>query len=154
MDRRAKPLGEILIEDGLITTAELKSALEEQAQTKEFLGKILLKRKLIKEAALLKVLSEQFDLPVVDLKYRYFDWKLVKGFSPSLILDYHCCVIAKDESTVTVAIANPLDAWALKKAEEETRGFRLKLVLVSEEDMQGAIDSYREYIQKNLPDFR
>jgi type IV pilus assembly protein PilB len=154
MEHRQKRLGEIMIEKGLITTEQLNAALEEQALTREFLGKILVKRMFILEGELLKVLSEQFDLPWVDLKYRYFDWKLMKGFSPSLILDFHCCVIAKDDSTVTVAITNPLDVWALKKAEEETRGRMLKLVLVSEEDMREAIGQYRLYIQKNIPDFK
>jgi hypothetical protein len=154
MDRREKRLGEILIEDGLITAEQLKAALKEQDLTKEFLGKILLKRKLLMESALLKVLSEQFDLPVVDLKYRYFDWKLMKGFSPSLMLDHHCLVIAKDESTVTMAITNPLDVWTRKKAEQEAGFLKLKLVLVSEEDMREAIEKYRQYIQKNISDFR
>jgi type IV pilus assembly protein PilB len=154
MDRRQKRLGEILIEDGRITAEQLKAALEEQILTKEFLGKILLKRKLLTERVLLKVLSEQFSLPVADLGNCYFDWKLVKSFSPSLILDYHCFVIAKDDLTVTMAITNPLDVWVIKKAEEEARGLKLKLVLVSEEDMREAIEKYRQYIQKNIPDFR
>ena len=143
-----------MIEDGLITAEQLKAALEEQTLTKEFLGKILLKRKFIRESAFLKAFSGQFGLPVVDLKHRYFDWKLAKDFSPSLILDYHCLVIARDESTVTIAITNPLDVWAMKKAEEETGRLELKLVLVSEEDMREAIESYRQYIQKNIPDLR
>jgi type IV pilus assembly protein PilB len=151
MFRRQKRLGEILIGKGLITEEQLKSALEEQARSKEYLGAILVRRKFIKESALLDTFSEQFNLPLVDLKYRYFDWKFVKDFSPSLILDYHCFPIAKDDWTVTIAITNPLDVWALKKAEEESRGLKLRLVLTSEEDMGEAIQRYRQYIQRNIP---
>ena len=49
---------------------------------------------------------------------------------------------------MTVAITNPLNAWAIGKAEEETRGFKLKLVLVSEEDMNEAIGRYQEHMLK------
>jgi len=57
------------------------------------------------------------------------DWNLAKKFSLALILDYNCFPIDKNELSITVAITNPLDVWALKKAEEETRGLKLKLVI-------------------------
>ena len=147
MERKKKRLGEILIEKGLIKPKELNDALDEQNITREFLGAILLKRKLIKERDLLGVLSEQFDIPFISIKYEYVDWEFVKGLSPSLILDYKCFPFKKDEDSITVAITNPLDPWVLKKAEEETRGFNLKLVLVSEEDMKETIERYKEYVQ-------
>ena len=150
MLRRQKRLGEILLEKGLITEAQLQSALEEQGKTKEYLGTILVRRELIKESVLLAALSEQFNIPVISLAYRYLDWKFVKDFSPSLILDHHCFPVAKDGRIVTIAITNPLDVWALKKAEEETRGSTLQLVLTSQKDMQEAIQRYRQYIQRDM----
>ena len=150
MLRKQKRLGEILLEKDLITPAQLKSALAEQARSKEFLGTILVRRKLIKEDALLATLSEQFNIPVINLAYRYFDWKFVKDFSPTLILDYHCFPVTKDDWTVTIAITNPLDVWVLKKAEEEARGLRLRLALTSEKDMQEAIQRYRQCVQRHI----
>jgi len=144
-------LGDILISKGLINSEQLKAALEEQHKTKEFLGAILLKRKLIKESDFLATLSEQFGMPLVNLGYKYIDWQFVKGFSPSLIIDNHCFPVEKDEWSVTIAITNPLDLWALKKSEEEAKGLRLRLVLVSEKEMNDAIERYRQYIQKDIP---
>lgn len=145
-----KKLGEILIEKGLITPEQLKDALDEQARTKEFLGKILLDRSQIKEPDLLTALSEQFNIPIISLKYRYIDWGLAKSFSASLILDYKCFPLEKDEWSVTFAITNPLDAWVLKKIEEEARGLKVKLVLVSGRDMTEAIQRYRQYLQRDV----
>jgi len=135
---------------GLITSEQLKVALAEQRKTNEFLGKILLKNNLIKERDLLEVLSEQFNIPHVSLKYKYLDWRLAKQFSLALILDYKCFPIAKDEWSVTIAITNPLDVWALKKAEGETGGLKLKLVLVSEEDMNEFIQRYQQCLKKQI----
>lgn len=149
MFRSQKKLGEILINKGLITGEQLKDALDEQRKTNEFLGKILIRKNQFKEKDLLEALAEQFNIPYVSLKYKYIDWHLAKQFSLGLILDYKCFPIAKDEWSVTVAITNPLDVWALKKAEEGARGLKLKLVLVSEGDMKEAIQRYQQYIRSS-----
>ncbi|MDD5466045.1 MAG: hypothetical protein PHP73_06895 [Candidatus Omnitrophica bacterium] len=145
-----KKLGEILIEKGLITPKQLEDALSEQSRTKEFLGKILSDKNQIKELDLLKVLSEQFKIPIVNLKHSYTDWALIKSFGSSSILDYKCFPLKKDDWSVTFAISNPLDAWALKKIEEVARGLKVQLVLVSQEDMLEVIDGYRKYLNENI----
>lgn len=149
MLRSQKKLGEILMAKGLITSEQLKTALDEQRETNEFLGKIFLKNNQLKEKDLLEVLSEQFNIPYVNLKYKYIDWQLAKQFSLALILDYKCFPVAKDGWSVTIAITNPLDVWAIKKTEEEARGLKLKLVLVSEGDMKEVIGRYQQYIRSS-----
>ena len=148
MAKSEKRLGELLIEKGKITQQQLAAALAEQSRTKEFLGIVLLKNKLITEKDLLMTLSAQFDIPVVSIKNKYIDWNLVKGFGPSLILDYRCFPIHKDSRAVTFAITNPLDVWVLKKAEEEARGLKIKLVLTSQGDMDETVQRYRQYMIK------
>jgi type IV pilus assembly protein PilB len=147
MDRRQEQLGEILIRKGLINANALKDALDEQQRTKEFLGSILVRKNKINEKDLLGALSEQFNIPFLSLKFKYIDWNFVGKFSSSLVLDYKCLPLEREDSAVTVAITNPLDVWAIKKTEEETRGLRLKLVLVSEGDMEEAIKRYKQYLR-------
>lgn len=146
MRKLNKRLGEILMDKGLITSEQLSEALTEQQRTKEFLGQILIRRNYIKERDLLKALSEQFGIPLGKLKNKYIHWELVKQFSPSLILDYKCFPVEEGEYSITVAILNPLDAWALKKVEEEAKGLRPKFVLVSQDDMNEAMQRYKQYI--------
>ncbi|MDD4938741.1 MAG: hypothetical protein PHE18_07150 [Candidatus Omnitrophica bacterium] len=150
MERAQKQLGQILIERKLISPQRLEEAVSEQKRTKEFLGAVLLRLGFIKEKELMAALSEQFNIPVTGLKNKYIDWSFVKTFSPSLILDHKCFPVEKDNTSITVAITDPLDAWALKKAEEESRGMKLKLVLVSADDMQDAIQRYKEYVHRNI----
>jgi type IV pilus assembly protein PilB len=54
-----KPLGELLVERGLLTVADLDDALEEQARTGERLGAILVARKVVAGAVLTTLLAEQ-----------------------------------------------------------------------------------------------
>jgi len=149
MHRSPRKLGEILIDKGLITEGQLKEVLAEQLKSKDFLGAILIKSKRVSESDLLAALAEQFNMPFCSLRHRYIDWGLVKSFSASLILEYKCFPVSKQGNVVTMAITNPLDAWAIKKAEEEAQGATLKLVLVTQDDLQSAIKRYRQCIQKN-----
>lgn len=144
-------MGEILIEKSLITPEQLNSALGEQQRTKEFLGAILVRRKQIKERDLLEALSEQFNMAFMGLKDKYIDWSMVKHFSPALILDHKCFPIQKDNQSITMAITNPfLDIQTLKRAEEEARGLGVRYVLVTQADMQGIIQRYKQYLRGNI----
>lgn len=147
MIRSQKKLGEILLSKGLITEEQLTIALAEQVSTKEYLGKILIKNHFIDERGLMEALSEQFQIPILSFKDRYIEWEFVMGFSASLILDYRCFPVQRGEYTVTMAIINPLDVWVLEKAQEEARGWQLSFVLISERDMEEAIDRYRQYVK-------
>lgn len=149
-NKEKKLLGEILIEKGLLTAEQLAKALEEQSATKELLGAIIVRKGFVKQKDLLAALSERFNLPLVELKSKRIDWEMFKYFSSSLIFDYHCVPVERDERSVTMAISNPLDAWTIKRAEEEAKGFELKLALASQEDIDDAIKRYQAYMQQKL----
>ena len=150
MEKIQKQLGEILISKGIINQKKLADALEAQKKSREFLGAILLKKKYIREIHLLEALAEQFTIPVVILKDRYLNWEFLKQFSPSLILEYRCFPVEKDDFSVVIAITNPMDIWALKKCEEETRPLKLKFALTSHEDMDEAVERYRRYMRGDI----
>ena len=54
------PLGQMLVNDKLLSTEQLNQALERQRKTRERLGQILIDMKLIDEDMLLKYLGAQF----------------------------------------------------------------------------------------------
>jgi type IV pilus assembly protein PilB len=152
VDKEYKQIGEMLIAKGLLTQEQLNDALAEQRITKELLGKILIKRKLVSEDDFFKTLSEQFNLPYIHLKKeaKYIDMSLAMQLSASLILEHQCVPISKKEYIVTVAIANPLDAWALSVVEQELKLLKVKFVLVSNTDMQWLIEQYQSYKGRHL----
>ena len=143
-------LGEILIQKKLITPQQLEAALKLQAETKEFLGVILVQRRYIKEEDLLKALSEQFNIPIVKLKDNYIDWEASMKFSSSVVCEYRCLPVRADSRSITVAITNPLDAIAISKVEEEAREYKVELVLVSNADMDEALKTYNRYASQKI----
>ena len=143
-------IGEILVKKGMISEAQLHDALLSQKITPAFLGAILVNKGIIASMQLAEALSEQFDLPLVELKSQYTDMELTRGFSSSIILDHKCFPLRSDENTVTVAITNPLNAVAIAKVEEEASPRTIKWLLVTEEDMNEAIKNYRQAISANI----
>jgi type IV pilus assembly protein PilB len=137
-------LGELLILKNLLKKDQLALALEEQKSTREFLGAVLVRKGFIREEDLLKVLSEQFHLPYESLKRTSVDWKVAARFTASLVIDHKCLPFRQDELGLTVAIVNPLDVQAVSMVEEQMKGVRVRLVLVSQADMHDVLAMYRE----------
>ncbi len=138
-------IGEILIQKKLLKKDQLTLALEEQKGTREFLGAILIRKGFVSEGDLLKVLSEQFNLPTIDLKFTKIDWAVASRFTASLVIDHECLPFRQDDLGLTVAIVNPLDAQAVSLVEEQVKGVRVRLVLASQSDMREALKIYREH---------
>ena len=143
-------LGELLIQKKLLTKEQLDRALDEQKATRDFLGIILVRRNFIKEADLLKVLCEQFNMPAFDLRPDNVDWEVAMRFTPSLVVDHLCLPIKQDEASVTVAIANPLDVEAISRVQEQAKGMRVKPVLVTMTDMQRTLRAYNERMAEKI----
>jgi len=150
MEKSPKRIGEILVERGYITEAQLHDALVDQKQGDKFLGTVLVEKGVITGRLLGEALAQQFNLPIVDLKAQHIDYEFARKFTTSLVLDHKCFPLSGDEASVTVAIINPLDAVALSKLEEEARPRSVKLVMVDEEDLKAVLVSYRQFISQSI----
>lgn len=146
----AKRLGELLVARRLITPAQLQEALRQQEATKEFLGAVLVRTGLIKAEALLTTLSEQFGIPHESLSPERVDWTVVGQFAASALADGRCFPIRADEQSVTVAIVNPLDAWALSAVEQAARFRTVKPVLVLERELHQVMQAYRQKLARSI----
>jgi len=143
-------LGDVLVQKKLITSEQLIECLDEQKLTKEYLGSILLKKGLIREEELMKVLSEQFDMPLVSLKRLYIDWAVCLQFAPIVATEQKVLPIRADESSLTVAISNPLDVMAVSKIEEQARPKKLKFVLVPHAELMEFISECKKRTKRSI----
>src|SRR4051794_9574776 len=115
-------LGQVLVDQGLISRRDLARALEVQLRTRDRLGRILMSLDIIRRRQLYPVLAEMWGLPFVDLLAIRPDPKLVKRFDSRLMMDVrfvpvrlylpesgqrYCLVATSDEPTETLA-------WAIK----------------------------------------
>ena len=101
-------LGQLLVEENLVSREDLKAALKEQKKGGGFLGEILLKKSLIKEADLRRILAKQLSFPFMETIESDITQEVCELF-PLEILDKHQFVpMAKLGQVITVASTEPL----------------------------------------------
>jgi type IV pilus assembly protein PilB len=111
--RKAKQLGQILIEQGLITPAQLEQALEEHRKTPKSLGRVLIDLGLIKEADLVRALAEQVGLEFVDLSDYHIDPSATTLLPDALARRYRAIPIGERDGKLLVAMSDPANVYAL-----------------------------------------
>src|SRR3954469_25079449 len=84
----ATPLGALLIDEGLLTEAQLDAALAEQARSGKPLGRLLIESGTISESDIVRTLARQVGLEFVDLSDHIIDASVASIVSESLARRY------------------------------------------------------------------
>jgi type IV pilus assembly protein PilB len=108
------PLGQMLVNDGILASEKLAQALDRQRRTKDRLGQILIEMKLIDEEVLLKYLGAQFRKePITRPQLAALDPEIVK-LVPEEVARQHGIIAAERQGRkLIVATADPLNVVAL-----------------------------------------
>lgn len=103
-------LGQLLIEERLITPEHLEAALEAQKETKQLLGTVLLGLNFIhEESALLPVLAGQLNVEHVHLKGMTIPQDAIQAIPAQFTIHYKVVPVKLEKGTLTVATSRPLD---------------------------------------------
>ncbi|TLS75771.1 hypothetical protein FE236_08465 [Mariprofundus erugo] len=105
---RDLPLGHALIEAGLITAEELHHSLDEQKRRARRLGEILLDEEIITEDELLSILAKKFRLPQIDLDHCDTSHEACMLLGREYIQQHKVLPIEIDRNTLKLAISSPL----------------------------------------------
>ncbi|MFQ5989863.1 MAG: GspE/PulE family protein [Candidatus Methylomirabilales bacterium] len=108
-----KPLGQRLIEAGLINEAQLQGAMREQQRTKEHLGTILIRLGFVNEEAVAAAVSAQARVKYVDLGQYAPQPEAAQLVQENFARQKRLVPISFVGKTLVVAMANPLDVLAL-----------------------------------------
>src|SRR5512139_229579 len=111
--RKPKQLGQILLEQGLLTQEQLDTALEEHRNTPKSLGRVLIDLGYIRERDLVRALAEQVGLEFVDLSEYRIDPVLASVLPEALCLRYRAIPIAERDGKLLVAMSDPANVYAL-----------------------------------------
>ena len=134
-------LGDILAELNVFTEEQLNEALEEQQQTGEKLGRILVNRGIVTELQLIMALEHSLGIPHVQLSKVNIDPEAVKLVSPKMIRQFKVLPISCTNTTLTLAIVDPMDQQAMADVRMAT-GLDIIPVLAGDRDMDIAIRQY------------
>jgi len=132
-------LTEILINNKIITQEQLDQALSVQKQKGGKLSDIIVDLKFIKENELVSLLSEGIGLPLIDLKRFKIDYEIVKSVPVEIARHYQLVPISKMGDTITLAMADPLNIFAIDHVEALT-GFKINPIISSSRDIMQTIE--------------
>lgn len=109
----SKRLGELLVQENVVNFDQLQQAKKEQKQHGGRLGTALVKLGYIDEGKLTDFLSEQYNVPAIDLNIFEIDPAAISKV-PRNICEKHICIpISVSEDNLVVAMADPTNIFVL-----------------------------------------
>lgn len=136
-------LGELLLSRNLITAEDIERALELQRERGDKIGKILVDLGYVAMRDVLAALSEQLQVPLVQLDGPPAVSPETEKLAPRFLRQFRCLPYAVRDQTLTLAIADPLDLETIAAVQQCT-GLIVQPALAGEQEILDAIDRYFE----------
>jgi type IV pilus assembly protein PilB len=136
-----KQLGDILLDEGLVTEAQLMAALDEQVTRGQSLGRVLVEIGMLTEAQLVKALANQVGMEFIELADYPVDRTAVALLPGAVCRRYVILPIAIVDGSLVVAMANPGNVLAVDDA-RAISGMKVTPVVATHDDLIAAIDRH------------
>jgi type IV pilus assembly protein PilB len=111
-------IGEMLMKYGIITEEQLDEALRMQQKSDKRLGELLIDLGYLNSDDLHWMLSEQADLPFVEIHPEMLEASLIMRFPKELLYDHTILPLHESETRVYVVVGDPTDTPALQQIEQ------------------------------------
>src|SRR5207249_623962 len=108
-------LGDVLVRSRAITSAQLEAALERHKETRLPLGETLVQLRMLTEDAMRAALCTQLNIPYLDLDKCVIDRSLATLLSKSYARSHGVVPIAKIGTTLTLAMNDPSDVAVVEE---------------------------------------
>ena len=134
-----------LVREGLISYEQLENAQDMAKVQSINVAQALIKMKLMSEQSLLSFIEAKLHIPFVELENYSLDKKCLKYVSFNDALNYRVIPLFKIEKSLTVAMSDPMDLFAIDKiveAIDEDSEFEIDPVLASDSAIQKKIEEY------------
>jgi MSHA biogenesis protein MshE len=135
-------LGDVLVQQRLISQEQLQQTLELQRTTGKKVGRLLIETGIITEELLANGLARQLRIPFVNLKTFPFRADVVKLLPESLARRFRALALEDKGDVLLVALADPLDLFAY---DELTRLLKRNIAIAAVPETQLALTFDRLY---------
>jgi general secretion pathway protein E/type IV pilus assembly protein PilB len=138
-------IGQILIDQGILTEDQLRIALLEQTKSKAPVGRLLVQLGFVSEATLRDALSEKLGLQSVDLGHIIVDPAALKMLPRDMARRYRMFPVALDrqQKKFIVALADTNNIVAVDQLRAHLKGdFDIELRLAGDSEVERAIEHY------------
>ena len=134
-------LGDLLVQEHIISEAELQQALAEQRSSGKKLGRTLIDLKSISETQLLQFLSQQLNLPFLDISRLPITPEVVNILPEVQARRHRALVVESSSDSVLVAMSDPADLQAIDNLEILVAPKQLRIAVAPEQQLLDAFDN-------------
>jgi MSHA biogenesis protein MshE len=137
-------VGDLLVSENIITSEQLDYALKEQKVSGGKLGKTLVTLGFVDEQVLLNALSNQLNIPFVDIKTFSYQREDVRSLKETIARRFRVSVLKKTNTKIILGMSDPTDIFCL---DEVAKHFNVPIepVIVRESELLEVLDtSYGE----------
>ena len=132
-------LGQLLVDNGLVSEEDLNGALVDQAASGERLGHYLVEKGLVQETDLIRLLSDQYGVPAADIDDLEVLSSLLELVPAEMARRYLVVPVQVDDKVLEVAMVDPTDVVAMDDLKFAT-GLRIQPMVASERAIREAIE--------------
>ena len=137
-----KRLGDLLVEEGIISEHQVEQALAAQKATGRKLGATLIDLGFLSEKQMLTFLSQQLDLPLIDLSRVSIDVNAVQLLPEVHARRLRALVIGHHLDTLRVAMSDPADLFAQESLLSQLPQYSIEFVIAPENQLVDGFDRY------------
>lgn len=142
--RRKKRIGDMLLDEGIITKEQLEDALERNRTAKKKIGEMLVDLGYTTEEAIARGLSTQLDIPVISLQGMKIEEDILKLADGNLLRKHVMIPFEYNENNmniIRVAMSDPMDMRAMDDFSIITN-LQVEPVIATSHDILLALDKY------------
>jgi MSHA biogenesis protein MshE len=138
--RRKIRLGDLLVQQKLISEEQLKQALADQKKTGHKLGRVLIENGYVEEDEILRTLSDQLGIPYIDLLHYNFNPSVIRMLPEIYARRFRAIALEADNEGVRIGMADPTNIFAY---DEISRILKrpIRLAVVRERDLLRTLDT-------------
>ncbi len=134
-------IGDLLVEQGLLSEQQLNEALAQQRATGKMLGEMLVEEKVISSSMLVKTLARSLDVPGCQLRHGLIDPELLSLIGAEEAERLKVIPMFKVHDTLTIAMAEPQSLPTIDRLKTLT-GLKVRPVLALEQEIVEYIKKY------------
>ncbi len=142
-------LGDLFVEEGMISEEELRKGLEDAGRNGTRLGYSLVKLGLLAEEDITRMLARQYRVPAVDLNKVELEPRILRLIPSEVAFKHLVIPLSRLGRTLTVAMVNPTDLGAIDDLKFITR-YDIEPVVVGEYTLRKHLEKHFDHADERV----
>ncbi|MGB7158910.1 MAG: GspE/PulE family protein [Tepidisphaeraceae bacterium] len=138
-----KPLGQLLLNKGLIKPEQLERALDEQKRSnhQKLLGEVLVELRICTEDQITEALAQAYGVPYARVSPKIADPKVISVLPKEFLEKHQVLPLFFVEGVLTVAVPEPANVFLLEEI-ERLSGYQVQVVAATTRDIKATLQAY------------